>query len=178
MGAQCWKAIKKLKGITVKFLLNKSLIWKIIVGLTTLFLIVWIWFDYTLLVGWSVGIILSLINVKINHLFINYWLIKAHQASIHRSSKLNGWWKGFLKSQIFLVFFSAFFIGVLLFNKWINGFAWEQKSLKIAYYPINVFTLTLGLTIGQLYSLNLKPIKKISHQNAESLGHYNESNAK
>lgn len=126
------------------------LIWLSIILVVTILLTSMAFFNYSLIIGWLVGLCFSFINCYINYIIIKKWLLK---------NKKNGFWRALVKANLFLIVSLIFLIGIIMINKLFHGMTIFQNDLKLAFGPINIFVFLGGFTIGQWCQLDFK-IKK------------------
>ncbi len=120
------------------------LIWWLILILITIFFSIYAFFDYSLILGWLIGVTFALFNIYANKLIIKNWLLK---------KKSTAFWRAIIKANVFIIISLIILIGIIMINKLTLDLSWSENNLKTAFTPINIFTFLGGFTLGQLMQL-------------------------
>ncbi len=127
----------------LKTLKNKwVIIWWAICLITTIVLLFCSFFNYTLVIGWTVGFILALINCWINNVL--------NKRCLNKKKRL-AFWRGIIKTSIFWLISLLILFTLIMINKYFQNIPFFKNELKVAFYPINIFTFLIGFTCGQMY---------------------------
>lgn len=135
----------------LKKLKNKwMIIWLASCFIVTIILLICIFFNYSLIIGWILGLVLALTNCSVNK--------KISRKSLNKNKRL-AFWRGIIKANIFWLISFALLFSIIMINKYFQNVPFFKNDLKVAFSPINIFTFLIGFTYGQMYQLNelIKP---------------------
>ena len=139
-------------------LLISIVVWVIGLLLCSIMLII----DYSFLLGWCFGYLLSLSGYFLNILTSKWFFIK-------KRSRINGFWVGYARAMIQIIWYSLLIYFIVWIDVVANGHSlFTSGKLSDVFSPINIFSFIFGTSIMVMsifiFAANMKIVNYIENK--------------